>query len=204
MKRLSVWIILIASIATTGAIATLIVLTAPAAAVAPARPDPAEVRAWIERSETLTATRFRYRDIVSFRSESFVLGFRTSATELLFSVDIVVEAGVTLTDGVEVEISADDATRVLVSLPAARILGVDAREESIDQYFSRDRFGDLNWLDVADEIEVAKQRNADDALARGILQRAESQTRLAMTSLLRAAGFSSIEVRFAPAPELRG
>jgi hypothetical protein len=166
-------------------------------------------RARIERLQSLVTTRYRYRDIVFFERETRLLGIPSGSQEILFAVEMEIHAGVNLGRGFTVEMDPADPARVYITLPAAEVLRVDADEESINQYLIRERLSRIDWLDVADELEAAKERNRQDAVERGILQRAEVQTRSVVAGLARAAGFRAAEVRFRPGEdpdegELRG
>lgn len=160
----------------------------------------AETRARIERLQSLVTTRYRYRDIVFFERETRILGIPSGSQEMLFAVEMEIHAGVDLARGFTVEMDAADPTRIYITLPAAEVLRVDAVERSINQYLIRERLTRIDWLDVADELDTAKDRNRRDAIERGILERAEIQSRSIITGLARAAGFRSVEIRFRPPP----
>lgn len=169
---------------------------------APIAPDPETVRARVERAQTLRATEFVYREVVIFDERTRILGIPAGQQRILFSVTVTVTAGVDLTEGVEVQPAGGDRP-LLVTLPPPRIIEVDADERSIDQYFVRERLGRVNWLEVSREVETLKERNRDDAIARGILARAEAHARAVVADLLAASGVDEVEIRFRSA-ELRG
>jgi hypothetical protein len=168
----------------------------------------AETRAQIERLQSLVTTRYRYRDIVFFERETRLLGIPSGSQEILFAVEMRIHAGVNLARGFAVEMDPADPARVYITLPAAEVLRVDADEQSIRQYLIRERLTRIDWLDVTDELEAAKERNRRDAVERGILERAEAQTRSIVAGLAGAAGFRTVEIRFRPdeshVEELRG
>jgi hypothetical protein len=157
----------------------------------------------IRELATLTTTRFDYRDVVYFRRQTRVLGLPAGDQETLFSVEIAVIAGVDLTRELSVE-THGPSDRILVTLAAPEILRVDTDEASLRQYLFRERFGRIDWLDLADELAQAKERNRDDAVERGILDQAERQAQSIVRSLLYSAGFDSVDVRFAAHRELQG
>ncbi|MFP4374681.1 MAG: DUF4230 domain-containing protein [Spirochaetaceae bacterium] len=138
-----------------------------------------------------------YRDIVYFGEERSFLFFKTMDRRLLFSVDIIVQAGVDLEEGIEVMTDGGNPDRIIVQLPRARILRVDADEASINQYFSRTRGGDVGWLEYGAEIERVKDRVRADAVERGILAKAEDNAREMVKNFFALAGFE--EVVFRPA-----
>lgn len=163
----------------------------------------AEVREEVKAIQTLASSEYRYREVVYYGEQARLLGIPAGRREVLFSVDIVVRAGIDLTRGFEVEIDPREKT-VYLTLPAAEILLVDAKEDSIQQYFSTERLGRLDWLDVGEELSRAKAVNRNDAIERGILSAAEEQARSVLDDLIRASGFDTVEVRFRRSTELRG
>ena len=121
--------------------------------------------------------------------------FRTMHTQVLFSIDIRVQAGIDFSEGMLVRPNRDGKS-VIVRLPQARVLLVDADESSITQYFVKESGGGIERLDYYDEIDRVKEEILADALGREILQKAEANARNLIIGLLTAAGFE--EVRFAP------
>lgn len=136
-----------------------------------------------------------YRDVVYLGEQREFLFFRTMDRQLLFSVNIRVRAGVDLRQGVRVLPGADRRS-VFVEVPAPSILLVDADEESISQYFVRERGGAIGWLEVGAEIEAAKAQVTADAVNRGILDRAGENAREVLENLFSQAGFESVTITF--------
>ena len=133
-----------------------------------------------------------YRDVVYFGEEESFLFIPTVDHRVLFSVNIRVQAGIDLTDGIEVFRSEDNDSEVFVRLPPAEILLVDADESSIHQYFVRERGGRVGWLEYGEQIEAIKGKNAEDAVERGILVRAAENARMVVRNFLELAGFESV------------
>jgi hypothetical protein len=146
-----------------------------------------------------------YRDVVYLGEQRQFLFFRTMDRQLLFSVNIRVRAGVDLRQGVSV-LPGEGRRSVLVRVPAPTILLVDADEESISQYFVRERGGAIGLLEVGAEIEAVKEQVAADAIGRGILDRARENAREVLENLFLQAGFESVTITFGPTEpdELRG
>jgi len=169
-------------------------------------PDETVLRQQVEEIGNLVTTEYEYRDVVHFGEETRLLGIRTGTQEILFSVHIVVTAGIDLTTGVELD-RVDRRTRdVYVTVPEPVILRVSADERSIDQYFVHEGFRGIDWLDAAGEIETAKTRNREDAVARGILDRSRAQATAILSAVLRRSGYDRVHIRFRPAGngELQG
>lgn len=146
-----------------------------------------------------------YRDLVYFGEERRLLGITTMNRAVLFSIDIRVTAGMDLSDGMQITADRTNRERLYVRLPPAEILAVDADESSINEYFIRERGGRIGFLELSDQLEAVKERTAEDAIERGILNEAEANGRTVIREFLRLAGFP--EVIFAdPAEdeELRG
>ncbi len=195
MKRLLSWLIL--ATAVTALIFAVIILIQSR--------DPSDVHSASEIAErirnlqTITTTEYRYRDVIYFGEESRFLGIPAGSRRILFSVSISILAGVDLARGVDVQLDETTGERVFVTLPAPEVIRVDAEERSITQYFVQERLGRIDWVEVSDEVEAAKERNRRDAIDRGMLHQAERQARAVVTRLLHAGGFSDVQIRFRPA-----
>jgi hypothetical protein len=162
-------------------------------------PDIHSVRGQIEHLQTLTTSQYEYRDVVFFDEQTRLLGIPAGNREMLFAIRIEVIAGLDLSRSVTVE-PGRDRREVFVTLPPPEIIRVVAREDSIDQYFVRPGFRGIDWLDVSDRIEEAKDRNRTDAIDRGILDRARSHGEFVIRGLLQAAGFETVHIRFRSSP----
>lgn len=136
-----------------------------------------------------------YRDIVYFGEERSFLFFKTMDRRLLFSLDIVVEAGIDLGEGIELTEDEADPRRLIVELPPARILLVDADESSINQYFSRERGGRVGWLEYGSQITKVKSRVEADAVERGILNKAQTSARHVVRDFFELWGFDEVVFR---------
>lgn len=196
-------ILFIATTVASGIIAALL-LAGPFARSA--GPNPREIVSQIREIQSLVTQEYTYRDVVYFDEETRVLGLRTGGREILFAVEISVAAGVDMSEDIQVEHGGGREKIAFVTVPAPRILRVDAREETIEQYFVREGFRRIDWVDVSTEVEAAKERNRSDAVERGILVDAEEQAATLIRDILLSAGYESVEVRFRPSGnrELRG
>ena len=133
-----------------------------------------------------------YRNIIYVDRERSFLVFRTMHAQVLFSIEIRVQAGIDLSRGFR--LSRNDDRSVTVALPEAEILLVDADESTIHQYFAKSSGGSVGRLDYYDEIERIKGEIEKDAIRREILTKAESNAQNLILQLLRGAGIE--EVRF--------
>ncbi|MFP4067902.1 MAG: DUF4230 domain-containing protein [Spirochaetaceae bacterium] len=141
-----------------------------------------------------------YRDIVYFGEERSFLFFKTMDRALLFSVDIVVRAGVDLEQGVDLTLDRGNPERIIVQLPPTCILQIDTDESSIHQYFSRSRGGNVGWLEYGTQLQEVKERVRQDALDRGILTKAEDNVRGITRNFFALSGFEEVVFRPAGSP----
>ncbi|MFP4562802.1 MAG: DUF4230 domain-containing protein [Spirochaetia bacterium] len=138
-----------------------------------------------------------YRDVV-YASQETLLFNRVPLREArtLFSVEIVVQAGLDLSRGFDLEFP--EAGTAVISLPGSEILEIDADERTIRQYFSTERGGDIDRLAYYDEIDAKKSFLREDAVSRGILTRADENARALIRNLLEFAGFETVIFRMIP------
>ncbi|HUX12046.1 MAG TPA: DUF4230 domain-containing protein [Spirochaetia bacterium] len=137
-----------------------------------------------------------YRAIGYISQEKSVLIFKTVDRQLLYSVDIRIDAGVDLSDGLQVATIPGDSEGLQISLPPAKVLSADADESSIRQYFSHEKGGAVSLLDYGDQIAELKSRTVEDAIKRGILVQADQNARKVVSNFLRSLGIT--DVRFTP------
>jgi hypothetical protein len=134
-----------------------------------------------------------YRDIIYLGEErKFLKIIPTMEKRLLFSINVHVQAGIDLTEGIE--IIPGEKGEIEVHLPPAKILVIDADEASINQYFASAWGGEIERLDYYDEIGAAKEDIRQDALRRGILANAEANGQKLLEKFLILAGYT--DVRF--------
>jgi hypothetical protein len=193
-----------------------------------AAPEPAELERLernVEDILTLHTYEHRYRSIVYFGEKKRFLFLDTVDRQVLFGIDVVVQAGIDLAEGVEVRVGVrgdggaggagdappsdprggrggpESAGALYVTLPAATILLTDADEGSIREYFQTDRGGSVGWLEYSEEIENAKVKAREAAVADGILDQARENASVVVREFLELAGFDSVVVRFRPGRE---
>ncbi len=133
-----------------------------------------------------------YRDIVYVDDQKTILFFiKPTPASVLFSIDIRIRAGIDLAEGYEVKRHNDDS--VTVTLPEARILLIDADEETIREYFVREKGGNVTRLDYYDEIDRIKSTIAEDAIEREILVKARQNAESLVRSVLTAVGIREVQ-----------
>ncbi len=137
-----------------------------------------------------------YRDIIYVGEEASFLMFKTVDTKLLFSIDVKVQAGIDLKKGIEL-VPGKNGT-ITVHLPRAAILLVDADENSIHQYFLKERGKEITRLSYYDEISRQKEQIEKDAIDRNILFKAEENAKKLIKKFLTLAGFKNVVFKTIP------
>ncbi|MBT3273030.1 MAG: DUF4230 domain-containing protein [Spirochaetales bacterium] len=160
-------------------------------------PSPEDLSVQIRSILELPTFEHIYRDIVYIDKERMFLIFKTSQTEVLFAVDVRIQAGLDLREGFLITREDDTLT---VYLPRAKILLADADEETIEQYFLKEIRSSISRLDYYDEINRKKLELIDDAVERGILEKAYENAKLLVSNFLKMAGYE--EVIFADAEDI--
>jgi len=157
-------------------------------------PDKERISRHISSILELPSYEYVYRDIVYIAEQASFLGIKHRDTQLLFAVDVRLQAGIDLRRGFSVETIS--AGQVNITLPSPEILLIDADESSIHQYFKREFGGEINRLDYYDEISRSKERIQADAVSRGVLVQAGENAASIITSSLKQAGISKVNIVF--------
>jgi hypothetical protein len=145
----------------------------------------------------LSTYEYVYRDVIYLGEEAwFIEIFKTVDKRLLFSVDVIVRAGIDLQKGFSVVELPGKGQAIEITLPKAEILSVDADEGSIHQYFSKEMGGAISRLEYYEEIDRKKDDIRADAIQRGILSQAENNGKKIISRLFTAAGIGEITYRW--------
>jgi hypothetical protein len=151
----------------------------------------------------LRSYEYIYREILYLGEQERFLGvFPTKDRRFLFSINLHVTAGVNLAQAAPVLIEND--TTLILTLPSPQILSIDAKEDTIRQYFAKEFGGQLQLLELGDLLDQAKRSIRADALSRGVLQQARAEAEDLLTGLGRSLGFSSIRFIWQPNPSEDG
>lgn len=151
-----------------------------------------EVETRIREILSLPTYEHVYRDVVYVGEEAKFLGIiPTKDKRTLFSIDVNVRAGIDFTEGIDVSVGSDGTA--VVKLPPAKILSIDADEQTIHQYFVKDLGGNLSRIQYYEEINRKKEFLEADAVERGILVKAEVNAKLLIRNFLELAGFEQVE-----------
>ena len=135
-----------------------------------------------------------YRDVVYVDKNAPLSFMGIGGGEALFAVDVRICAGVTLETSLHIEASGPEA--VVVYLPQAQVLSVDADESSVREYFVRSPlFGGTSQADYYDALEPLKGELVAEAVDSGLLIRAHENAKRLVEGLLRAAGLRRVVFR---------
>jgi len=161
----------------------------------------------IENILQLETAEYVYRDLMYKELGSSFIGITTRDTRLLAELKIRVVAGVDAKEGIQLSRIKNEQNEetVRVSLAPAKILFVDADEDSIHQFMLKEYgFADqgrISLLEFTDQLKENKEAAQKDAVNRGILQKAENNAKILLKNLLSAAGYPKAEIVFKTHPE---
>ncbi|MFQ3621321.1 MAG: DUF4230 domain-containing protein [Spirochaetales bacterium] len=151
-----------------------------------------EIQSSIRTLLEFPSVEYRYREILYLGEEKSFLFLSTSSKEVLFSVEVRVQAGFDLKTAPGVKKDKKNPKKVILSLPSPQILLVDVDESTLYQYFVLERGTRIRRMDYSRELEAAKEKIVQDALNRGILTDAVTYARNTLEGVLRAAGFEEV------------
>ena len=162
-----------------------------------ANPSPDKLEISIRQMLEMPSCEQIYRDIVYIGEKEKILFFTTTDKEVLFSIDIRIQAGIRNAGLVDIQITEnkEGILTAVVSLPKSEILLVDAEENSIEQYFIKERGEQISRLEYYDEINRKKKDLEASAISAGILEKADSNCRDLIRSFLSLSGIDSTEFR---------
>jgi len=152
-----------------------------------------EIESRIREILSLPTFEHVYRDIVYVGEEARFLGILTKDKRVLFSIDVTVQGGIDLTEGLDFKLLDDESA--VVSMPPATILSIDADENTINQYFARELGGGVSTLQYYDEINRKKEFLKGDAISRGLLVKAEANAVRLIRNFLELMGYTEIEFK---------
>ncbi len=161
-------------------------------------PSVEKLEASVRSISSVPACEQLYRDIVYIGEEQKLLFFKTVDKQLLFSIDIIVQAGIENTDLIEIQYTGNSDSgipSVVISLPDPVILDVDADESSIEQFFIKEYGKAVTRLEYYDEINRKKEEIKADAVKNGILERADANIRNLISNMMNLAGVEVKEYR---------
>lgn len=142
----------------------------------------------------LPTIEYIYREIIYVGQEAKFLGFKHLDKRLLFSIDLIINAGIDLTKGIEIRNIANGGIQVI--LPEPEILLVDADEGSIHQFFVKEWGDKVSRLDYYDEIVKSKENITEDAIERDILLKAKNNAEEIILKIFSVYGIEKVDFRW--------
>ncbi|MCF6334858.1 MAG: DUF4230 domain-containing protein [Spirochaetales bacterium] len=142
----------------------------------------------------LPTVEYVYREVIYIGEEARFLGIKHLDKRLLFSIDLIITAGVDLSKGVEIRNISGGGIQLF--LPEPEILLVDADETSIYQFFVKEWGGKVSRMDYYDEIVNSKENIVKDALSREILRKAKNNTQELVSRIFSIYGIKKGEIRW--------
>jgi hypothetical protein len=142
----------------------------------------------------LPTVEYVYREIIYVGQEARFLGIKHLDKRILFSVDLIVNAGIDLTKGIEIKNIVNGS--IQINLPAPEILMVDADEGSIHQFFIKEWGDKISRLDYYDEIVKSKTSVKIDAIERNILTKAKNNAEEMILKIFSVYGVQKIQFKW--------
>ena len=142
----------------------------------------------------LPTIEYIYREVIYVGQEARFLGFKHIDKRLLFSIDLIISAGIDLTKGIEIRNITNGGIQII--LPEPEILLVDADEGSIHQFFVKEWGDKVSRLDYYDEIVKSKKNITSDAIERGILLKAKNNAEEMILKIFSVYGTTKVDFRW--------
>lgn len=148
----------------------------------------------IREIQELALVRQIYRDVIYARAGGVF------SSEILFSIDYHIVAGINLSRGVQIKQNKDGSLTAV--LPEPEILSVDAKDESVVQYYIKESFRAVRQGDYMPLIVAEKKALTDSAVQAGILLRARRNGEILLLKLFKLSGYDTVRFEYLPsAPE---
>ena len=142
----------------------------------------------------LPTIEYVYREVIYVGHEAKFLGFKHIDKRLLFSIDLIISAGIDLTKGIEIRNITNGDIQII--LPEPEILLVDADEGSIHQFFVKEWGEKVSRLDYYDEIVKSKEEIRSNAIERGILLKAKNNAEEMILKIFSVYGIKKVDFRW--------
>lgn len=142
----------------------------------------------------LPTIEYIYREIIYIGQEARFLGIKHLDKRLLFSIDLIINAGLDLSKGIEIRTISNGSVQII--LPEPEILTLDADEGSIHQFFVKEWGDKISHLDYYDEIERSKSNIVTDAIERDILVKAKNNAEEMIFKLLSVYGITNVSFKW--------
>lgn len=133
----------------------------------------------------LATEEYFFTRVETYDSSKNIKGFKVPFTtsRFVYSYDGTVKAGIDFT-GIEVE--KDDLKKTItVTLPASRILDCSIDTDTFEVYDEKNSvFNPINITDYNDSLDEMIDAATEDAIEKGVLERADSNAKLLIKNLI--------------------
>ncbi len=146
----------------------------------------------IELLEELATAKQIYREIIYSKKTADFLWIPISSKEFLISIDFSLTAGIDISKGFSVD-EKDGYT--LITLPKGELLSIDAVDSSITEYFTKQRFSNINREDYVTVIQETKDEILKSDNIKTLISECEESAKDILTTLLQISGIS-VKVHF--------
>lgn len=133
----------------------------------------------------LATEEYFFTRVETYDSSKNISGFKVPFTtsRFVYSYDGVVKAGIDFTS---IEVEKDDLKKTItVTLPASEILDCSIDPETFELYDEKNSvFNPVSITDYNDSLEEMAEAAREDALAKGVLERADSNAQILIKNLI--------------------
>ena len=145
----------------------------------------------LQRCSELVTVKNTYSDVISIK-KTRIAGFAKTFSIIKYTG--IIRGGISDISKAEVKVS-DAGRKVKVILPQIEVLSNDISSiEVFDE--SKSMFVSISVKEIMEEIRFNQESTSAQILETGFLQEAEEQAAKIIESMLYAAGFKEVEVRF--------
>jgi len=147
----------------------------------------------VERIFQMSTVDMIFREVIYHKSSDKIFDIDIQSGQVLFAVDIKVQAGFDLSKGYSLE-RFPNGQGLSILFPQPQILTIDADETSVYQYLTQGK--PLGYLKLQSLFQERHEPVRQEALRLGILDQARRQARTFLTELFLSLGYSKVVVDF--------
>ncbi len=135
----------------------------------------------------LATEEYYFTRVETYDSSKNINGFKVPFTQsrFVYSYDGVVKAGINFAD---IEVDKDDLKKVItVTLPESKILDCNIDTDTFEVYDEKNSiFNPVTITDFNDSLDEMLKAAQDDAVEKGVLERADTNARLIIRSFIQS------------------
>lgn len=144
----------------------------------------------------LNSIEMYFNEIIDFKNAKFFQEFKVPFTEkaFVFKVEAKVKAGIDLSQLEEKDIAIQDKS-ITIKLPNPKITSKEILSSKL--YYEKDGlFNEVTTEDTLIALESFQNTLESHALESGIIEKAETNTKLYVENLLYSMGFETVQITF--------